>query len=520
MIFQGCSIFTNLFDTTISETGKQIEQKKKFMPLPHAIRQAIFDSETENYSKNKLNEIDDAILETNTIDENIKKDEKDKLNSKITPNFCFDYFFKCLYDKETKIKLKLKDDDKAPFVTLHEVMEHFFLNISINHDVLVEKRTEKNDVVYQGISPDEVTLVSMADELGYTFLSRENEKIIIEIYNYEKDEKELREFQLLKKFDFTSERQCSSIIVKDLQNNKILLYVKGSDRKIIKGVEPFSKKYITEPTQDHIDQFAHKGLRTLCYGVKFLEEVEYNTWLKEYEEMRYIVTKDKSLSSELDKLLNKIESNAILLGATALEDKLQDKVKRDIEDFIEADINFWMITGDKMDTAETIGQSCGIISEDSEVFKIRESKDAEQVLKQLEEIKKNIAKSDKELESIIQHHNKKLKQMKNNEKKNNPDIINKDINSKNIENNEMKEKNNNKNEEVKLTVNNAINNPQLTDNYISREYQLNGTNLSQKNVNHKSLKIHPEIQRNDNNINNQNISDKKTEISNNKPKAP
>ena len=111
-------------------------------------------------------------------------------------------------------------------------MEHFFLNISINHDVLVEKRTEKNDVVYQGISPDEVTLVSMADELGYTFLSRENEKIIIEIYNYERDEKELREFQLLKKFDFTSERQCSSIIVKDLQNNKILLYVKGSDRKI------------------------------------------------------------------------------------------------------------------------------------------------------------------------------------------------------------------------------------------------------------------------------------------------
>ena len=227
MIFQGCSIFTNLFDTTISETGKPIEQKKKFMPLPHAIRQALFDSENENYSKNKLNEIDDAILETNTIDENIKKDEKDKINSKITPNFCFDYFFKCLYDKETKIKLKLKDDDKTPFVTLHEVMEHFFLNISINHDVLVEKRTEKNDVVYQGISPDEVTLVSMADELGYTFLSRENEKIIIEIYNYERDEKELREFQLLKNLISLQKDNVLLLLLKIYKITKFYYMSKG-----------------------------------------------------------------------------------------------------------------------------------------------------------------------------------------------------------------------------------------------------------------------------------------------------
>jgi magnesium-transporting ATPase (P-type) len=62
-------------------------------------------------------------------------------------------------------------------------MEQFLLNIVTNHDVLIEKRTKKNDIIYQGISPDEVTLVSMADEIGYSFLSRENEKIIIEIYD-------------------------------------------------------------------------------------------------------------------------------------------------------------------------------------------------------------------------------------------------------------------------------------------------------------------------------------------------
>ena len=291
-------------------------------------------------------------------------------------------------------------------------MEQLFLNIAINHDVLVEKRTEKKDVVYQGISPDEVTLVSVADELGYTFLSREEGKIIIEVYNYDTDSKELREFQVLKKFDFTSERQCSSIILKDLKNNKIIIYIKGSDRKIMSTVNSFSKNNIYEQTQEHIDQFAHQGLRTLCFSLNYLDENEFNSWLNEYEDLKYRATKDKSLNIELNALINKIESNSFLLGATALEDKLQDRVKKDIEDFIEAGINFWMITGDKLATAETIGHSCGIISEDSEVFKIRETKDPKLVLEQLEKIKKNIDKSDKELENIIHHHNQKLERMK------------------------------------------------------------------------------------------------------------
>ena len=128
--------------------------------------------------------------------------------------------------------------------------------------------------------------------------------------------------------------------------------------------------------------------------------------------MKFKATKDKSLNTELNNLINKIESNSFLLGATALEDKLQDRVKKDIEDFIEAGINFWMITGDKLATAETIGHSCGIISEDSEVFKIRESKDPNQILEQLEKVKKNIGKSEKELENIIHHHNQKLEKMK------------------------------------------------------------------------------------------------------------
>lgn len=78
-----------------------------------------------------------------------------------------------------------------------------------------------------------------------------------------------------------------------------------------------------------------------------------------------------------------------LLGATALEDQLQDHVEKDIQEFIEAGINVWMLTGDKMDTAESIGHSIKLFDSDTEVFKITGS-NQEEIIKRMKEIKEEI----------------------------------------------------------------------------------------------------------------------------------
>jgi len=57
-----------------------------------------------------------------------------------------------------------------------------------------------------------------------------------------------------------------------------------------------------------------------------------------------------------------VESDITLLGATGIEDLLQDDVKKCIEDFKLAGIKVWMLTGDKGLTAKQIGISCGIVS--------------------------------------------------------------------------------------------------------------------------------------------------------------
>lgn len=65
------------------------------------------------------------------------------------------------------------------------------------------------------------------------------------------------------------------------------------------------------------------------------------------------------LQSEIERELN-------ILGATAIEDKLQDQVKETIQDLKKAGLKVWMLTGDKKETAVSIGYSCGLIDENCE----------------------------------------------------------------------------------------------------------------------------------------------------------
>lgn len=69
---------------------------------------------------------------------------------------------------------------------------------------------------------------------------------------------------------------------------------------------------------------------------------------------------------------NLIENNLMLLGATAIEDKLQDGVPETIAALIKADIYVWVLTGDKQETAINIGYSCKLISHGMDLIILNE----------------------------------------------------------------------------------------------------------------------------------------------------
>ncbi len=324
--------------------------------------------------------------------------------------------FSKTFNKEsliTRLKLKntpldIKNIDGCPFNSQGQAMEEFFLNIAINHDVLAEINEETKEIDFQGANPDEVTLVSSVDEIGFTFISREQGLIKILQRNIVTGEDIMnKQYQILQKFDFTSARQRSSIIVKDLTTNLIKIYLKGSDTKVFASLNEYSKNNILPKTKEHLDNFARRGLRTLCYSFNFIDEITYKKWEKKYNDLKYQCISDKTKVNDLEKAIEEIESNSTLLGVSALEDKLQDEVKSDIQSFIEAGINVWMITGDKMDTAESIGHSCKLIDDDTEVFKIYDSKNVKSITKRLKDIKKQIEKIQKDLINFGIEDNKK-----------------------------------------------------------------------------------------------------------------
>lgn len=65
----------------------------------------------------------------------------------------------------------------------------------------------------------------------------------------------------------------------------------------------------------------------------------------------------------LDAIYEEIETDMTLLGATAIEDKLQDGVPETIANLAAANIKIWVLTGDKQETAINIGYSCRLLTE-------------------------------------------------------------------------------------------------------------------------------------------------------------
>ncbi|XP_054468772.1 phospholipid-transporting ATPase IC [Anoplopoma fimbria] len=229
----------------------------------------------------------------------------------------------------------------------------FFKLLSLCHTVMVEHKD--GELVYQAASPDEGALVTAARNFGYVFLSRTQDTITIREMEQE------RTYEMLALLDFNSDRKRMSIILK-FPDGRIRLYCKGADTVIYERLSPNSGH--KETTQTDLDVFANATLRTLCLCYKDISTEEYEAWSRKHKEAR-VSTSDRDAA--LDHVYEQIENNLMMIGATAIEDKLQDGVPETIAALAKADIKIWVLTGDKKETAENIGYSCSLLTEDMQI---------------------------------------------------------------------------------------------------------------------------------------------------------
>uniref|UniRef100_UPI00358FB1BC probable phospholipid-transporting ATPase IA isoform X2 n=1 Tax=Myxine glutinosa TaxID=7769 RepID=UPI00358FB1BC len=252
------------------------------------------------------------------------------------------------FDDSTLLENLQRNHPTAPDIT------EFLTMAAVCHTVVPEYKG--NQLVYQASSPDEGALVEAAKMLGFNFTVRTPDSVTLEVFGEEMI------FKLLHVLDFTSNRGRMSVIVRT-PTGKLQLYCKGADNIIYERLAEGS--LYKEETLQHLEQFASEGLRTLCFARADISENDYEEWLQLYN------TASTSLQNrhvKVEETYEFIEKDLYLVGATAIEDRLQSDVPETIATLRKADIVIWVLTGDKQETAINIGYASKLLTQSMTVL--------------------------------------------------------------------------------------------------------------------------------------------------------
>ncbi|XP_068636402.1 probable phospholipid-transporting ATPase 8 isoform X2 [Aristolochia californica] len=238
-----------------------------------------------------------------------------------------------------------------------DFIQKFFRVLALCHTVIPDVDEESNYISYEAESPDEAAFVIAAKMLGFEFYERTQTSISLHELDPRTGKKVDRFYKLLHVLEFSSSRKRMSVIVQN-EEGQLLLLCKGADSAMLERLAEDGHEFVDQ-TIDHVKQYAEAGLRTLVVAYREIAEEEYQKWQKEFLEAKNSVSADRD--AKVDAAAGKIEKNLILLGATAVEDKLQKGVPECIEKLAQAGINIWVLTGDKMETAINIGYACSLL---------------------------------------------------------------------------------------------------------------------------------------------------------------
>ncbi|KAI8076840.1 uncharacterized protein BX664DRAFT_304347 [Halteromyces radiatus] len=288
-------------------------------------------------------------------------------------------------------------DDLAKKDAHANAIQHFLLTLALCHTVIAETpdATQPDLIEYKAQSPDEAALVATARDLGFVFLGKEANTIHAEIMG------ERKSFDILNVLEFNSTRKRMSVIIRPHDSDKIVLLCKGADSIIYErlcndfGAQEDLKaaqQQLRDTCTTHLEQYANEGLRTLCLAYRFIAKEDYLSWQRRYQEASSSII---NREERIEAVAEDIEKNMLLMGGTAIEDRLQDGVPETIAELAKSGIKLWVLTGDKTETAINIGFACNLLTTDMELIVLKAS-NREDTKEQLEAALKQSALDDED----------------------------------------------------------------------------------------------------------------------------
>ncbi|XP_045580165.1 LOW QUALITY PROTEIN: phospholipid-transporting ATPase VB [Salmo salar] len=228
-----------------------------------------------------------------------------------------------------------------------------------------------DQLCYEAESPDEAALVYAAKAYGFTLLARTPDSVTVRLPHGQ----ELT-YQVLDTLTFDPIRKRMSVVLCHPITREIVMYTKGADYTMMELLEtPYaenrmegSHKNIPASTQKHLDWYAKEGLRTLCLAKKVLSKKANEDWSLVRQDAVATINNREELLMET---ATHLETHLTLLGATGIEDRLQDSVPDTITALREAGIQVWVLTGDKPETAVNIAYTCRLLDQGDLVINMR-----------------------------------------------------------------------------------------------------------------------------------------------------
>lgn len=238
-------------------------------------------------------------------------------------------------------------------------IQDFYRYLAVCHEVVAEK-LDDGKIKLSAPNPDDEALVCAAAYFGYEFLDRREGKYIT---IFESAKNRTIEVEVLNVIAFSSDRKRMSVVIRDI-DRKIKIITKGADSAMFPRMHRGDEELLKITARD-IDRFSMEGLRCLVVAAAEIEEEKYEMWNHHYRAaIANIVQIDKRKNNEqndIDILEDFIEKGLHVIGATAIEDRLQDGVPECIEKLAMAGIKVWVLTGDKEETAINIAVACNLV---------------------------------------------------------------------------------------------------------------------------------------------------------------
>ena len=184
---------------------------------------------------------------------------------------------------------------------------------------------------------------------------------------------------------------CSDGCSEGWGQGQVILVTKGADDAVLpllRGggagaarLEDEEEEALVHLTQAQLDEFASFGLRTLLVAWRHMRREEYEEW--ESGVLREAEMSLEGREARVGAAYEALERGSVLIGATAIQDKLQPNVPATIGVLREAGISTWMVTGDKLSTAKQVGAACGLIRLGQELVTFDDPAKIDETLKKL-----------------------------------------------------------------------------------------------------------------------------------------